>query len=183
LNREDAIKLLKSYVKTENLLKHMFATEAIMKAIASHLGENEEQWGLAGLLHDIDYEITANDEGKHGIVAQDILKGKVDETILRAIKSHGFKNEADKPHEKIGIALVAADHVSGLLVASARVMPRKKLGELDVSSLRRKFNDSNFARGSLRERIMMCEELEIPRDKFFEIALRAVQSIAEVLGF
>lgn len=182
MNREEALTLLKSYVKAENLLKHMFATEAIMKDLARYLHEDEETWALSGLLHDIDFEMTKNDEAKHGVIAQDILKGKVNDTVLHAIRAHNFRDAVDKPTSTIGIALVASDSMSGLLVASALVMPHKKLSEVEVSSIKRKFNDSSFARGSSRERIAISDELGIPRDTFYEIALKAVQGIANVLG-
>ncbi len=183
MNRDEVLILLKSYVKSENLLKHMFATEAIMKGLARYLHEDEETWAMSGLLHDIDFEMTKNDETKHGVIAQSILRGKVNETVLHAIRAHSFRETVDKPTSKIGIALVASDSTSGLLVASALVMPHKKLNELEVSSIKRKFNDSSFARGSSRERIAISDELGITRDTFYEIALKSVQGIADVLGF
>ena len=87
MNREEALAIVKEYIKDDKLFKHVLAVEAIMRRLAKYFGEDAEKWGLAGLLHDIDYEMTMNNPEKHAKVAYEILKGKVDEDILHAILS------------------------------------------------------------------------------------------------
>lgn len=182
MDREEAINLVKENVKKENLFKHILAVEAIMRGIAKHLNEDVELWGLIGLLHDIDYGITENDPKNHGIVAENLLKGKVDSNIIHAIKSHNFENTGVIPENKIEKALIATDAISGLIVATALIMPSKKLKDVKVKSIKNKFKQADFARRCSRERILVCEHVGIPREKFFEIALESMQGISDKLG-
>lgn len=182
MNREEAIKLVKENIHKKNLFKHMLAVEAIMKEIANRLGEDKERWGLVGLLHDIDFEKTENNPQKHALLAEEILKDKVDSEIIRTIKSHNFENTNVFPESKMEKALVAADSVSGLVIACALVMPSKKLSDVKVETIGKKFKQKDFARNCNRERILFCEKIEISRDKFFEISLKALQEISEELG-
>ncbi|HIP25774.1 MAG TPA: HDIG domain-containing protein [Archaeoglobus profundus] len=181
LNRAEALQLLKSYVKNEKIIKHCLAVEAIMRKLAKKLNESEEVWGLAGLLHDIDYELTAKDLSKHGIMAEEILKDKVPSEVLDAIKAHneltGFNCET-----RMAYALKASDQVSGLIIATALVMPNKKLTEVKVSSLMKKFKQKDFARSVKREKILLCEKLDLSLEEFMEISLKALQEINDVLG-
>ena len=182
MKREEAIKLIKQNVKRENLFKHMLAVEAIMRGLARFLNEDEEKWGLTGLLHDIDFDLTEKNPKEHGLLAESILKGKVDEEIIRAIKSHNFENTGIIPRSKMEKALVAADSISGLIVACALVMPSKKLSEVKVKTIKKKFKQKDFARNCKRERILICELIGIPKEKFFEIALNSLQGISDELG-
>lgn len=182
MNREEAISLVKENITKENLFKHILAVEAIMRGTAKHLNEDAESWGLIGLLHDIDYGKTENDPKNHGIIAEDLLKGKVDEKIIRAIKSHNFDNTGVMPETKMEKALIAADAISGLIVAAALIIPSKKLKDVKVKSIKKKFKQKDFARRCSREKILVCEHVGIPKEKFFEIALEAMQGISEELG-
>lgn len=160
----------------------MLAVEAIMRSVAEHLGEDQEKWGLVGLLHDIDYEKTESTPEKHSLVAEEILKGTLPEELVKAIKSHNFKYTGVKPENCMEKALIACDAISGLLVACALVMPSKKLEDVKVETVTKKFKDKDFARGADRERILFCEEIGIPRDRFFEIALNGLKKIAVEIG-
>jgi putative nucleotidyltransferase with HDIG domain len=160
----------------------MLAVEAIMRSIAEHFGENEDTWGLVGLLHDIDYEKTEINPEKHSLLAEEILKGIVPEEIVRAVKAHNFRHTCVMPETRMEKALIASDAISGLLVACALVMPSKKLFDVKVDTVARKFKDKDFARGAERERILICEEIGIPRDKFFEIALNGLKKVASEIG-
>ena len=182
MERTEALKLIKENVKKENLIKHMLAVEAIMKNLAKYLKEDEKKWGLVGLLHDLDFEKTENEPSKHGVLAEAILSNKVDEEIIRAIKSHNFEHTKVEPKSKLEYALIAADSISGLIVACALVMPSKKLEEVRVETVSKKFKQKDFARGCSRERILFCEKLGIEKEKFFEIALEALKGIASELG-
>ena len=182
ITRDEALKLIRSKVKNEKLIKHMLAVEAIMRALAKRFGEDEEIWGLTGLLHDLDYEETRNDFSKHGIVSAKYLKGKVPEEILEAIRAH---NELTgyKPSSLLAKALIVADQLSGLIIATALVMPHKKLEEVKVKSLKRKFKHKDFARSVDRNKILKyCKEIDLSLDELFEISLEALKKISNELG-
>ncbi len=182
LTRDKALDLVKKHVSKRNVVYHMLAVEAIMRGTAKHLGEDEELWGLVGLLHDIDYEKTEATPEKHSLLAEEILKGMVPDEIMRAVKTHNFKHTGVMPETRMEKTLIAADAISGLLVACALVMPSKKLVDVKVETVMKKFKDKDFARGAERERILVCEEIGIPREKFFEIALNGLKNIATEIG-
>ncbi|MEM7821216.1 MAG: HDIG domain-containing protein [Candidatus Aenigmatarchaeota archaeon] len=182
MKREEALELLNQNIKKEYLIKHSIAVEAIMRGVASFLGENIEEWGIVGLLHDIDFEKTENSPEKHGILAEEILRERVREDLIKVIKAHNFENNGTKPEKNIEKALIAADSVSGLIIATALVMPSKKLEEVRVESIIKSFKDKTFARRCSRERITFCEDIGIQKEKFFEISLKSLQKIHEELG-
>ncbi len=182
MERENALNLVKMNVSKENLIKHMLAVEAIMKGVAEYLGEDKEKWDLVGLLHDIDFGVTENNPEKHALLAEDILKGKVDEEIIKTIKSHNFEHTNVQPESKIEYSLIAADAISGLIIAAALIVPSKKLADVKVKSIKKKFKQKDFARNCNREKILYCEKIDIPREKFFEISLKALQDISNDLG-
>jgi hypothetical protein len=182
MNREEAIKLIEIYIKEENMKKHCFAVGAIMKELGSFLNENEEKWEIIGLLHDLDYEETKNNLKEHGLKTAEILKDKIDSEIIEIIKSHNFENLNIIPDKKESYGLIASDALSGLIIATALVRPSKKLEDISVKSVKKKFKQKDFARNVSREKIMFCERLGIDRDKFFEIGIKALQSISKELG-
>jgi len=182
ITTEEALNLVKKNVAKRNVVYHMLAVEAIMRSLAKHLGEDEHLWGLTGLLHDIDYEKTEGTPEKHGVLAEEILKGLVPEELIRAVKAHSFQYTHIKPETKMEKALIACDAVSGLLVACALVMPSRKLADVKVETVMKKFKDKDFARGADRERILLCEEIEIPIEKFFEIALNGLKNTSAEIG-
>ena len=182
MDREEAVNLVKENIKKENLFKHILAVEAIMRGTAKHLNEDVELWGLVGLLHDIDYGKTEGDPKNHTVIAENLLKDKVDEKIIRAIKSHNFENTGVIPETKMEKTLVAADAISGLIVAAALIIPSKKLKDVKVKSIKKKFKQKDFARRCSRQNILVCEHVGIPKEKFFEIALEAMQGISDELG-
>lgn len=185
MDREEALKLLKSYLRDEKMVKHCVAVEAIMRAVAERLGEDAELWGLIGLLHDVDYDLVNREPERHGLEAMRILRGRLPPEAVEAIAAHnehnGYRPESSEA-ERIAHALRAADHVSGLIVATALVMPNKRLAEVRPKSLRRKFRQKDFARGIDRERIRECELLGIGLDEFLQLALDAMKAKAEELG-
>ncbi len=182
LSRDEALNLVKKHVSKKNVVYHMLAVEAIMRNTAKHFGENEDQWGLIGLLHDVDYEKTEATPEKHSLLAEEILKGLIPDELIKAIKSHNFLHTGVKPETKMEKALIASDAISGLLVTCALVMPSKKLADVKVETVAKKFKDKDFARGAERERILICEEIGIPREKFFEIALSGLKGVAAEIG-
>ncbi|MDH5481293.1 MAG: HDIG domain-containing protein [Candidatus Bathyarchaeota archaeon] len=182
LSRDDAFNLVKKHVSKRNVVFHMLAVEAIMKSCAKHFGEDEKLWGLVGLLHDIDYERTEIAPEKHSLVAEKILKGLLSDELTKAIKTHNFLHTGVKPETRMEKALIACDAISGLLVACALVMPSKKLADVKVETVAKKFKDKDFARGAERDRILVCEEIGFPRDRFFEIALDGLKNVAKEIG-
>jgi len=182
LTRDRAFDLVKKNVSRKNVVYHMLAVEAIMRGVARYFNENEEEWGLTGLLHDIDYEKTEADPEKHGLLAEETLKELVPDALIRAIKTHNSKYTGIAPESRMEKALIASDAISGLLVACALVMPSKKLADVKVETVTKKFKDKDFARGAERERIVVCEEIGIPKEKLFEIALNGLKESASQIG-
>jgi len=180
--REDAYNLVKKYIRKENLIKHSLAVEAIMRAIARKLGRDENLWGLTGLLHDIDYDYTYDDPSEHGIVACQMLEGLLPEDGLNAIKAHNYQYTSHTPIRTIEKAMVAADAVSGLIIATALVMPSKKLADVKLETLLKKFDDKSFARGSDRRKISICYDFGLTLREFLDLSLKALQEIADDLG-
>jgi uncharacterized protein len=181
MNREESLKLLRQHVTQENLLKHMYAVEAIMKGMAEFLSEDPERWRLVGLMHDIDFE-KCPEPDKHCTLAPDLLKDVLDEESVKAIRTHNFDNLGLKPETKMEIGLIAADAISGLIIASALVIPSKKLADVKAESVAKKFKQKDFARNCSRDLILYCEQIGIPREKFFELSLKALQSVSNELG-
>lgn len=182
LTREEALFLLKTHVKNEKFVKHCIAVEAIMRRLARIMDEAEELWGLTGLLHDIDYELTKGRPEVHGLLAEQILKDSVPEPVLKAIKSHNYERNGFNPVSKLDKALIAADAVSGLLVACALVMPSKKMSEVKLRTVLRKFKSKDFARGVDRRRIMFCEQVGLGLEMFLKEALNSLKEAASELG-
>jgi len=182
MDREEALQLVKANVTDANLLRHALAVESIMRSLAEALHGDVCLWGVCGLLHDIDFEVVKGDPKRHGIVAEGILRDKVDERIIRAIRAHNGENTGTVPDSPMAKCLISADSVSGLLVASALVMPSKKLKDLKLGTLRGKFKDKDFAKGCSRERISMCESIGVPIERLLGIALEALQAVGDGLG-
>jgi len=182
MEKEDALKLLKEFVKNENLIKHCIATGAIMKETAKKLGENEKKWELIGLLHDIDYEIVKGDMSKHGIVGAEILKKKgIDDEICEVVRTHNHTLFGGTYKKAVEFALQAADSISGLIVACALVKG-KKLSDVTVKTIKKKFKEKSFAAGCDRNRIKEIEKTGIKLDEFFEIALNGMLNVKNELG-
>ena len=182
LTRDEAYNLVESKIKRKNIVKHMLAVEAIMKSLAEYFGEDKEIWGLTGLLHDVDFEEVGENFSMHGLKAEEILKGLVPDEVIQAIKAHNYEYTGVQPKTWMEKALIAADAVSGLLVACALVMPSKKLEEVKISTLNKKFKQKDFARNVDRNRINFCEEIGLSKEKFFEIALNGLKKISQTLG-
>jgi putative nucleotidyltransferase with HDIG domain len=180
MNRAEALSLVQSMVGNKNLLKHMYATEACLRGLARKLGEDEEKWGLAGLLHDVDYDQTKDDTSKHGIVGAEILTQKgVEPDIIHAVRAH----VGNVPIEsKLDRALYAADPITGLIVAAALMHPTKKLASVDTDFILRRYKEKKFAAGANREQIATCSELGLSLEEFTTICVASMQVIASDLG-
>lgn len=181
MEKNEAMLLLKENLKKDYMVKHCLAVATIMKKTAEYLNEDEETWEKLGLLHDIDFE-KYNEPEKHTLGAREILGDKISDEIHRAILSHNFENTNIMPKTRMEFALIAADAISGLVIACALVMPSKRLGDVKLRTVKEKFKSKDFARNCNREKILYCEKIGIEREKFFEIALDALQGIANDLG-
>ena len=180
MTREEALKLVNEKVSNKNLRKHMLATEAVMKHLAAHLKEDEKLWGLAGLLHDLDYDQTVNDFPRHGLNTAEMLADTdVPEEAVYAIKSHPGHFPRKSLLDK---ALYAVDPITGLIVAAALMHPTKKLKNIDVDFVKRRFKEKRFAAGADRDQIRSCEEIGLGLDEFIGLSLKAMQEIDEPLG-
>jgi putative nucleotidyltransferase with HDIG domain len=180
MNREEALGLIKENVKTKNLRKHMYATEECMRDLAERLEGNPDEWALAGLLHDLDYDRTVDDFPKHGHVTGEILLGRdVSPEIINAIKAHA---EHAPISSDMDLALHAVDPLTGLIVAAALMHPTKKLADVDVKFVMNRFKEKRFAAGADRDQIRKCEGLGLGLEEFVEICLGAMQKISKDLG-
>jgi len=165
MDREEALDSVHANVDNDNLVKHMLATEAVMRALARRLGEDEEVWGLTGLLHDIDVELTEGDMAAHSQLGSDLAREMgASEEMAHAILSH---NEAHGvPLETtLDRALFCIDPLTGLITAAALILPDKKLGSLKATSVRKRFKEKSFAAGANREQIATCSALGIEVDE------------------
>ncbi|MBP8590975.1 HD domain-containing protein [Candidatus Shapirobacteria bacterium] len=180
ITREEALGLLEENLSNHNLIKHSLASEAVLRALASRLGENEEEWGLAGLLHDLDAQIASPQE--HGLKTVAILGEKINPAMAQAIKSHNQPFNGIKRETKFDNALAAGETITGLIVAATLVLPSKKLADLKLASVLKRFEEKHFAAGARREDIALCEKLGLSLEEFADLALKAMQGISEELG-
>ena len=181
MSREEALGLIKEHVSKENNIKHMVAVGGIMKELATKLREDAAEWELVGLLHDIDFEKCKGMED-HTLIAKEILKGKISDNLIEVIMAHNFENTKVPLDSRIKKGLVASDALSGLIVATALVMPSKKVAEIKKETLIKKFKSKDFARGASRERISLCTELGLSLEEFMEIGLEGMKKVAVELG-
>lgn len=181
MTRDEALAWVKENISNKNLLKHSLAVEACMRAVARRLGQDEDKWGLAGLLHDIDYEQTKGDASTHSMLGADMLGARgLPEDLVYAVRVH---NEAHGLPRKslLDKALYAVDPLTGLIVAAALVAPEKKLAAVDTNFVLKRFGEKAFARGANREQIKSCAELGLSLDEFISIGIEAMQAIAAEL--
>jgi uncharacterized protein len=182
ISREEAVKMLNTHIQSVNMKNHCYASEAVMRALARKLGRDEEEWGLAGLLHDIDVEITSADPHTHGPYAANLLKGKVSEEALDAIVMHNEMATGKERSKEFQHALAAGETITGLITATALVYPDKKVSSVKVKSVTKRMKEKAFAASVRREVIMECEKIGLTLDEFAAIALTAMQEIDTELG-
>jgi putative nucleotidyltransferase with HDIG domain len=183
MTRGEAIELLNQYIKNEKMLNHCYSSEAVMKALARRLGKDEEVWGIAGLLHDLDLEITNADLSIHTHETEKILKAHgVDPEIIDAIKMHNEEAWGTKRNTVFDHALAAGETITGMIVAAALVYPDKKLASVKTKSVTKRMKEKAFAASVNRDTIMECEKIGLSLDAFAEICLQAMKEISSELG-
>lgn len=181
MDRETAHDLVRKYSQKDITYRHLVSVEGVMRALARHFGEDEEKWGLAGLFHDLDQDITHDNIERHGHQSVEWLRaeGFDDEQVLNAVLAHMWpENQTDLMSKTI----VHADGISGLLVACALVRPEKSKG-MKVSSVKKKLKEKAFAPGVERDKIRDVEEsIGIPMDEFIAISIEGLQEVAPEIG-
>ncbi|PIU03800.1 phosphohydrolase [Candidatus Shapirobacteria bacterium CG08_land_8_20_14_0_20_39_18] len=196
ITRDQALQFLNENVENKNIIKHMIAAEVMMKAIAAKLKSqnskvkideeiNEDEWAMAGLLHDGDYNPGVPVE-KQGIKVTEMLREKgyeIPDTVAHAMAAHNWHNTGVEPKSLMDWSLFCGDSLTGLIVAGCLVLPSKKLSDLTVESVLKRYKEPSFAKGTRRGEIAMCEEkLGIPLQEFVERTLKAMQGISNELG-
>ena len=182
MDRSAALELLQSHVKTKNLIKHCVACEAVLGGLAKRLGEDEATWRLAGLLHDVDYDQTADSPETHAVIGGKILEeAGLDGAVVHAVLAHNDKVPRESALDK---ALWCVDPLTGLIVAAALIRPEKKLALIDAQFVLNRMKEKGFARGANREQIRACEaELGLSLEEFLGLALSGMNDISNELGF
>jgi len=183
IDRTRAVELLNQHLTNPNMIKHCLASEAVMRALARHFEEDEELWGLAGLLHDLDAEATADDLTIHTHQTVEILRKEgVAEEIIEAIRMHNEAAHHDKRSQRFHHALAAGETITGLITATALVYPDKRLSSVKPKSVRKRIKEKAFAAGANRDIIRECELIDLPVSEFCDLSLEAMQGIADELG-
>ena len=186
-DRDSALALMHEYTASESLRKHMLSVEAAMRAYAERLGQDPERWGLAGLLHDFDYERFPNDAHspteEHPAHGVGVLRERgYPEDVLEAIMGHAHYTGVAR-ESAMAKTLFAVDELTGLITATALVKPSRSVHDVDVRSVRKKMKDKAFARGVSREDVIQgAEELGVELDQHIEFVIEAMQSRAAELG-
>ena len=186
ITRRRAFELLNEKLPNKNLVRHCIAVEATMRALAKRFNEDPELWGISGLLHDMDWEATRDDITKHTHKTVEWLAeiGQDDQLLTRTILSHNYKNVGvDEPENAREWSLYCCDELTGFIVACALILPTKKIADVKVDSVIKRFPQQRFAAGVHREQIMLCEtKLGIPIVDFVTLTLTAMQGVSEDIG-
>ena len=186
-SRDDALALVHEYTASDSLRKHMLSVEAAMRAYAAHFGEDVERWGLAGLVHDFDYErfpnATHSATEEHPAEGVRILREKGwPEDILEAILGHAQYSGVPRT-SRMAKTLFAVDELTGLVTATALVRPSRSVHEVDARSVRKKMKDKAFARGVSREDVIEgAADLGVDLDEHIAFVIGAMQKSADALG-
>jgi putative nucleotidyltransferase with HDIG domain len=181
MERAAALDVVRKYSQKDITFRHLVSVEGVMRALARHFGEDEHRWGLAGLFHDLDMDVTHDDLERHAKQTCEWLReeGFDDEQVLNAIMGHMYESHRTDAMSK---AIAHADGVAGLLVACALVRPEKASG-MKVSSVKKKLKEKSFAPGVERDKIWGVEEsIGIEMDEFIRISIEGLQEVAPEIG-
>ncbi len=174
MEREQAFALLTAEQPEPHMVQHALASESVMQRLAGHFGEDAAQWGITGLLHDIDFPHTRETPEQHGVQAEAMLAGKLAPELVYAIKAHNSEYTGAEPKSRLDYALRAAETVTGLIAAAALMRPTGMEG-MEVKSIKKKMKDKAFAASVSRERIKECEQAGVPLDIFLALSIEAMQ--------
>jgi putative nucleotidyltransferase with HDIG domain len=190
LTWDQARALFDAHIKDEKVRMHCRASEVIMRRLANHFGQDEEQWAILGLLHDIDFDKTKDNVQEHCILSRTILaQAGVSQEAIDIVCSHAWGTECGGEESRdrkrtrgIEHALVAAETITGLIYAAALMNPEKSLTQVNVQSLKKKFKSNAFARNCNRDFMAEIEKTGLALNDFFAIAIQAMQEISDELG-
>ena len=183
LSREKALARLKEHVKNEKTIVHCLASEAVMRALARKLGEDEDRWGLTGLLHDVDVEVTDADPKVHALKAGELLTDfGFDAEMIDAIRMHNDEATGLARSTRFQHALAAGETITGLIYATTLVYPDKKIESVKYKSVRKRMKEKAFAASVNRDHILECEKIGIPLDEFIQLSVDAMRGISEEIG-
>lgn len=191
INRDRVVELMDKYISTPWLKMRMRESEQIMRALAKHFKEDEELWGLTGLLHDIDYDYVEKDPERHVVEFDKILEMEglvrgedIPEDMYHAIKAHYEDNPKveQKRESRLDYVLSASENLSGFLVACALVQPNKKISEVTTESVLKKLKKKDFAKAVRRDLIYDIEKVGISLEEFIEIAIDSLNEISDEIG-
>lgn len=183
MERREALDLLLQYNKSESLIKHAYSVEAVMRHFATLKGEDEDYWGVIGLIHDLDYEQFPEE---HCVKTREILKERgISEEIIRAVESHGYGICTDvRPERDMEKVLYTIDELTGLITATVLMRPDKSIMALEVKSVLKKFKTPKFAAGVNRDVILEgCRMIGMDLDEVMAHTIGGMKNIADVLGF
>jgi len=176
--REQALTLLHQHIKNERMIFHSLASEAVLRALARRLGRDEEIWGLAGLLHDLDVEITHADPKVHGLETARILTEMgVEPEVVEAIRLHNEHATGLPRTSEFHHALAAGETITGLILATSLVYPDKQIASVKPKSVLKRMKEKAFAASVKRENIMECELIGIPLEEFAELSISAMAAV------
>ena len=181
MNRADALAIVDELVQTQNMRNHCLSVEAFMRGLARHFGEDEETWGIVGLLHDADYEATEKDPDRHTVLGCEIAAARgADTVILDGIRAHAALVPLDT---KLKQSIYACDNLAGLIIACALVHPEKKIAALSPEFVLKRFKQKGFARTANREEILTCEtNLGMPLPDFVAIGIESLAAAGPEIG-
>jgi putative nucleotidyltransferase with HDIG domain len=180
MDRAAALELCLEKTRKETTVRHLVSVEGVMRALARRFGEDVELWGLTGMFHDLDQDVTGEDGVGHAQVAAGWLREVgVDDRIVNGVLGHAF---AEHRTDLMSRAIVHADAVAGLLVAAALVRPELAVG-MKVSSVKKKLKEKAFAPGVNREEVLgVTEGIGLPLDEFLAVAIEGLQEVAPEIG-
>ena len=181
--REQSLEFLKEHNKEEMHIRHAYAVEAAMKGFAKHYGEDEDYWGLIGLMHDIDWEEFPSTD-THPVKGGEMLKEKgYPDDFIHAVLAHGWEYSGVKPETLCERVLYTVDELTGFITAVALVRPSKSLMDLEVKSVKKKWKDKAFARGVNREVIEKgCELMGEPLEQLIERTIESLKPVEKEIG-
>lgn len=183
LSGEEALVLLRQYVKSERMIAHSLASAAVMRSLALRLGRDADKWGQAGLLHDLDVELTSGTPTVHGLETARILSEiGIDEDVVDAIRMHNEMATGQERSTEFQYALAAGETITGLVTATAMVYPDRKVASVKPKSVVKRMKEKMFAASVKRESIMECEKIGLTIDEFATLAVAAMAGIADEIG-
>lgn len=182
MNRAEALESVRENVESEKMVRHMLATEAVLGALAHRLGEDEMEWGLTGLVHDIDIELIDGDMYIHGKLGADLVREMgASETMAHAVLCHNPRYKIAR-ETRLDTALICADALPKIIMATAQAHPDKNLAVVNTGMIEEMFRDEKLVPEADRGRVALCADLGLSHEEFIELGLVALQKIAPSLG-